>query len=367
LLYKIIKGEKLLVNKTEKPNIKVYAPLIFLLAIIIVLVVCIYTFVVKNYKESVDDSIVSGRPVHQSVYGRRTQEIFKKVKENFLKLEDSLSYDIDGSDVDKINSGAGTKWVKVGKNTIDILDKAHDVSKNSGGIFDITSLPLFKLWGFEDNQVCVPAAEKVNEILKHVNYNLVNINHNLNRVKLDDEFSLISLKNLLSGVLCENAIGVYKDSEISYGIISVSNVTGLYGEKPDQPFWKISLRDPLDNDISIGNVKVKDGYIATFGSSSDKIFLNGEKINKIVNPKTGELPQNDISSAMVFYSDPIIASALSKVCCTADKETGFKILNHYGAEAIFIDSFKKICITKNIYDKFSLINDDYKVCPLSIQ
>jgi thiamine biosynthesis lipoprotein len=343
----------------------VYVPLIFLLAAIIVLVICIYTFAVKNYKESVDDSVVSGRSVHQAVYGRHTQEVFKKIKENFLKLEDSLSYDIDGSDVDKINSGAGTKWVKVDKNTIDILNKAHDVSQNSGGIFDITSLPLFKLWGFEDSQVCTPAAEEINETLKHVNYNLVNINHNLDRVKLDDEFSLISLKNLLSGILCENAVGVYKGSEISYGIISVGNVTGLYGEKPDQSFWKISLRDPFDSDINIGNIKVKSGYISTFGCNSDKIFFNGEKINKIVNPKTGELPKSDILSATVFYSDPIIAGALSKVCCIIDKEASFKILNHYGAEAIIIDSDKNVHITQNIYDEFNLIKNDYKVYSLS--
>lgn len=353
-------------NKTRSMGVKVYAPLIFLLAIIIVLVICIYTFAVRNYKESTDNSIVSGRSIHQSVYGRHTQEVFKKVKENFLKLEDSLSYDIDGSDVDKINSGAGTKWIKVDKNTIDILDKARDVSKNSFGVFDITFLPLFRLWGFEDNQVHAPSDEEIGETLKHVDYSLVNINHNLDRVKLDDEFSLISLKNLFNGILCENAISVYRDSEINYGIISVGNVTGLYGEKPDQQFWKISLKDPFDNDINIGNIRVKDGYVSTFGGSSDKIFFNGEKINKVINPKNGLLPKSNILSATVFYSDPIIASALSKVCCIADKETSFKILNYYGAEAIFIDSSKNIYVMKNIYDRFNLIKDDYKVYSFTI-
>ena len=50
------------------------------------------------------------------------------------------------SDIFQINIHAGKDWVKVSQDTIDVLQKAVEVSKSSNGVFDVTTEVLTDYW-----------------------------------------------------------------------------------------------------------------------------------------------------------------------------------------------------------------------------
>jgi thiamine biosynthesis lipoprotein len=347
---------------------KIYVFLFCVLGVVLVALTGIYIFTVSNYKEFTENSRVAENQVHQTIFGKRVYDVFDAVRKDLLRMEELLLCCIDGSDIDKINSAAGYKWIKVDKDTIEILDKVMDVSKNTAGIFDITTLPLRRLWGLDDfNHTTVPEAQQIDRLLSHVDYTAIQIEHHTQRVQLTDKCASISLRSLLRGVLCGKAVDIYRRSpNIEYGIVSVNGVVGVYGEKPDHTRWKISIKDPFDSDSIIAILKMKGGYAATFGGYADKISLNGEKVNKIVNPITGYLPDTEIASVTVIYPDPIIACALAETCSIANKSDRYRILNHYGAEAIFIDFAGRIYLTANIFDDFNLTKEEHELERFSI-
>ena len=49
--------------------------------------------------------------------------------------------------IDKINKNSGN-FVKVNKKTVDLLEKVIHFSEIMNGEYDITIMPLIKLWGF---------------------------------------------------------------------------------------------------------------------------------------------------------------------------------------------------------------------------
>ena len=66
----------------------------------------------------------------------------------------------ENSYIDKINKNSG-HFVKVDIETVEILRKVIHLSKIIGGEYDITIMPLIRLWGFYKQNPVLPCFEKI--------------------------------------------------------------------------------------------------------------------------------------------------------------------------------------------------------------
>ena len=126
------------------------------MVIVLICSVVGYVFIEQKDKSFTNTSSGMGVQVHQMLYGNEAELAAKTVRESIEELENKISYDIAESDIERINSGAGEKWVRVSDETIDALDKIISVSKKSKGTLDPTVLPLVSLWGLDCNTVKYP-------------------------------------------------------------------------------------------------------------------------------------------------------------------------------------------------------------------
>lgn len=309
-------------------------------------------------------SSAMGVQIHQILYGSDAEKASKEVREKIEKLEDILSYDIEGSDIDRINGGAGEKWVKTSKETIQLLDKFISISKRSKRTVDPTSLPLISVWGFDGTVAKYPSKNEIDFALENIDYRDIKINYDVDRIKIGKKGEAITLKHVERGAACSAAIDIYKNMKVDYGVVAVGGVVGVYGVKPDNSAWKISVKDPFlynSEDVRIAALRIKSGYVATFGGKEDKININGSQRNRILNIKTGMPLENDVALVSILHPDAIVANTLSQICCILDRNESREILNYYGAEAVFVYNDKKIYITPKIRGDFSIIAPEYSM------
>lgn len=107
---------------------------------------------------------------------------FFSVLENINKMYNSYS---ENSFIDRINKNAG-KFVKVNDRTVEMLERILYFSDILEGEYDITIMPLIKLWGFyRANVISIPDKEKIEEVKKIVDYKKIKINKINNEVKID--------------------------------------------------------------------------------------------------------------------------------------------------------------------------------------
>ena len=71
----------------------------------------------------------------------------------------------ENSYIDKINKNSG-HFVKVDLQTIEILRKIIYLSKIIGGEYDITIMPLIRLWGFYKQNPVLPCFEEIKNALE---------------------------------------------------------------------------------------------------------------------------------------------------------------------------------------------------------
>jgi len=118
------------------------------------------------------EELIFGTKVYQKIYSDSNDAklILNKANTIMRNFEDSLSFFKEGSDVSRINQNAGKKFVKVSKDTFEIIRESKQFSEMTDGLFDITIAPLVKEWGINTYNPQIIKEGKIKEILSLVSY-----------------------------------------------------------------------------------------------------------------------------------------------------------------------------------------------------
>ena len=88
------------------------------------------------------------------------------------RINERMSTYIPDSDVSRFNRGPADQWHPVDPETARVVAAAKDISRLSGGAFDITVGPAVKLWNFGPGkgEFKVPTDEQIAEVARRVGY-----------------------------------------------------------------------------------------------------------------------------------------------------------------------------------------------------
>ena len=234
----------------------------------------------------------------------------------------------ENSYIDKINKNSGY-FVKVDIETVEILRKVIHLSKIIGGEYDITIMPLIRLWGFYKQNPVLPYFEKIKKVKRLVDYKKIIIDRKRKRVKIGKNQEIITgsfIKAYAIEKMVEEMkkIGI-KDAIVNAGGSSIIAIDewGIIAENPEDE--KEVLRNingmPVriteyeysgngDNDLF--EIKIKNMSYSTSNQKNTYLMINNEKYGHIISPKTGFPSQNKqvgVITENAFFGD-IISTGL---------------------------------------------------------
>ena len=210
--------------------------------------------------------------------------------------------------ISKINKNSG-RFVEVNDETIEILEKVIYYSDKLNGEYDITIMPLIKLWGFyKKNPQKIPLKEEIEEIKKLVNYKNIQIDKKNKRVKIEKNQEIITGSFIKSYAVDKMFIKM-KEIGITDAIVNAGGSTIVALNDSDNTEWGIIVEGDGEDlfDINISN----ESY-STPNQLNTYIAINGEKYGHILSPKTGYPSQNKqigIVTESAFIGD-IISTGL---------------------------------------------------------
>ena len=251
--------------------------------------------------------------------------IFDKLFGILENVDEKYNSYSENSYIDKINKNSG-HFVKVNDETIKILSKIIHLSKIIGGEYDITIMPLIRLWGFYKQNPILPSLDKIKKAKRLVDYKKIIIDKKRNRVKIEKNQEIITgsfIKAYAIEKIVEEMkkIGI-KDAIVNAGgssIIAI-NEWGIITENPEEereilrnekgmPI-KITQNQYADNDEynDLFEIKIKNKTFSTSNQKNTYILINNEKYGHIISPKTGFPSQNKqvgIITKSAFFGDII--------------------------------------------------------------
>lgn len=274
------------------------------------------------------------------------------VFEEFGRLDALMTTWRDDSDVSKINAGAAEQPVVVSDEVIKVIAKAQDVSRASGGAFDITIGAFRGLWKFdEDKDGSIPDPKDVRARLPLLGYRNIVLDRAKKTVKLKKKGVSINLGGIAKGYAVDRGVALLRERGFDHFILQAGGDLFVSGQRGDR-LWRVGIRDPRgERDATFAIAAIKDRTFSTSGDYERSIVKDGVRYHHILDPVTGQ-PAMRSRSVTVMAPDALTADAWSTALFVLGVKKGMPLVEKMrDIEAVFVDADNKVHISSGLQGK----------------
>lgn len=336
--------------------------LIFLMAIVMSLGMLVGCGKKETIKPISKTNLLLGTVVNIKIYDKVEDGIFEQIFDRLSEIESEMSVKIDTSEVSMINKNAGIKKVKVSDDTMKVINVGKEYSKLSEGNFDISILPIVRLWNIGTDKARVPSQEEIEAKKPLVNFKNIEIYKDTNEVMLLKKGMALDLGGIAKGYAADEIVKILEKENVKAAVIDLGGNITVYGSKEGQDKWKIGLQNPYkERNKHLGVLNVKDESIVTSGIYERKFEKDGKLYHHILSPFNGYPVDNDLASVTIVTKESINADSLSTATFSLGLNKGLEFLESMdGVEGIFVTKEKKVYITEGLKDTFVLSDKDFE-------
>jgi len=178
----------------------------------------------------------------------------------------------------------------VSDDTRHVIERANSFSEQFEGAFDITVLPLLKLWEESISKDRMPTDSEIGGRLELVNYRNISIEGR--NIRFKKRGMGITLAGVAKGYAVDKAIEALRRFHIEHALVNAGGDIRVIGGKDEKIPWRIGIRDPRNKNRIVTVVELYDRAIATSGTYR-------RPFGDILHPKLGRPPRGVLSSTVI--------------------------------------------------------------------
>ena len=286
------------------------------------------------------------------VYGEGAPEAAREAKERLLALDALWSATREGSDIARLNGGAG-EAIALSPKTMRLLRMSEEVREETKGALDVTLAPLLQLWGFTGGVHHVPTAEEIEAARALTGAGKLKLDEAAGTARVE-KGSSVELGAVAKGYAGELVAAELKSRGVRSAILDLGGNIEVIGAREGGAPWRIGIRNPFGGAL-LGTVAVADAAVVT--SAIDQRFFTDEAGNRywhILDPATGKPAASGLASATVVASSGGRADALSTALFVmgADRAAAFW-RERQDFEMVLVGMDGHVWITEGLLDRFS--------------
>lgn len=255
------------------------------------------------------------------------------------EIEDLMSTYKEDSELSILNRRAFEEFMPLTEETFIVVKKAIEFSRLSRGAFDITCMPLYKLWRDAGKSERLPTNEELKKALSVVGYKKINLDAEKQALSFQQKGMELDVGGIAKGYAVDEAVKVLKGHGIERALVDAGGDLYALGTKPGGEPWRIGIQDPYhanDSETLVGKLKINDCAVATSGDYQRFTVIKGKKYSHIVNPLTG-WPVENVPGVTVIAKDTLTADALATALSVMGIEEGIELAKSIpGVEALII-------------------------------
>lgn len=304
-----------------------------------------------------------GTVVKVSLYDKKDDAIIKSSFNRIKEIENEVSINLQGTEIDKVNNSAGREAVKVGEDAFQIVREGLEYSKLSQGSFDITIGPVVKLWSIGLPEAKVPTKAEIDQNLKLVGYERLVVDEKDKSIFLKDKGMKIDLGAIAKGYTADAVAEVLRKNGVNSAIIDLGGNVYALGSRTDGNSWRVGIQDPfLQRGQIIGTIEVKNKSVVTSGIYERFIEKDGKRYHHILSPFDGYPYENELAGVTIVSDKSIDGDALSTSVFSKGLKGGMDFVEKIqGIDAIFVTKEKKVYLTSGLKDNFKITNEEFKL------
>jgi thiamine biosynthesis lipoprotein len=271
--------------------------------------------------------------LHLHASPRRADAAFAAGVAEVLRLERKYSRYRDDSEAARINASAGDpRGVEVDRETAGLLDYADTCFRESGGLFDVTSGVLRRVWNLKSGRL--PSREEVDSALELVGWDRVVWDGA--RLVLPRPGMEVDFGGYVKEYAADRVAELIRRRGLRHGLVDLGGDLAIVGPHPDGSAWRVGVRDPRRPDSAVAAVDLHGGAIASSGDYERCMIVDGVRYGHILDPRSG-WPVQGLAAVSVVAPHCLVAGTASTVAMLKGEVAGRAWLDALGLPHLCVD------------------------------
>jgi len=252
----------------------------------------------------VKQTFVMGTRGTITIYGLPTEAAetaAKKAIHEMHRIESVMSTWKEDSEISRVNRDAQNRPVKISSELFLLLNKTIMFSKMTSGAFDVTAMPVVKMWGFQGGEPKLPSDQEMFDTLLKVGWRKMILDAADTSITLYGG-ATIDLAGIGKGYAVDRCVSILRDHRVESALVDLGGNMFAIGAPPGREAWSIGIRDPEDPSGVIGKLLISNEAVATSGNYENYVIIDGERYGHIVDPRTGRTVDHLLGVTVVAAS-----------------------------------------------------------------
>lgn len=297
--------------------------------------------------------------VQMQAHGENAEEAVEESMERIKELENLMSKTLEISEIYQINNNPGER-IEISDDTKLVLENSLHYAEITDGKFDPTIGVLVDLWGIGTEDARVPSDSEIENALKNIGYQKLNIYDNQAEI---EEGVKLDLGGIAKGYAADEVKEITEKHNVNSAFINLGGNVLVIGNKVDGSKWKVGIQDPRQGRGSVmAIIEASDKTIVTSGNYERYFEEDGKVYHHILDPDTGYPADTNLLSVSIVSDNSFDADALSTSVYILGLEKGMKFIeNMEEVEVMFITNELEVYLSSGLKDKIEITDEKFRV------
>lgn len=284
-----------------------------------------------------DTEAVMGTRVHVELFVEddgRAAELLAAAMAEMHRIDRAFSSYRQDSELSRLNREAGAGWVAVSDEMLELLTRAHQVSRLSGGAFDITYASVGRYYDYRKGRA--PDEATIEQAIKAIDYRYVELDHVNGRVRFRRPEVYVALGGIAKGHAVDRAIEILRYAGVTQASVSAGGDSRIIGDRGGQP-WTVGIQHPREQGNVVALLPLEDTAVSTSGDYERYFEKDGVRFHHIIDPTTGR-SADGAWSVTILGPEATLTDGLSTSVFVLGPHKGLELIDQLpGIDAIIID------------------------------
>ena len=244
------------------------------------------------------------------------------------ELNQSLSTYLPDSELSQLNRAGAGQPIDLSRALDEVLQAAELVWHESGGAFDVTIGPLVNLWGFGPGKAAdasAPSASFQAQARARVGMHLLSLADGKLVKQRPDTY--IDLSALAKGYAVDDLAALLKDAGCRNFMVDIGGEIFAHGLNTQGKAWRLGIESPVAGQPGQIHavVELSNLAIATSGDYRNFRMVDGEPVDHVLDPRTGQPAASPVVSATVLHSSAMWADAYATAFMVLGEEASMNL------------------------------------------
>jgi len=253
----------------------------------------------------------------------------------YHRINRQMSTYLASSEISALNRGAAETPFKTSIELFELIARALELGRLSGGCFDISYDSVGFLYDLRAG-IVPDDASRLGQ-LPLINYRAIELDPVQHTIRFLHPGMRINLGGIAKGYAVERGAAIVRAHGIRHALLNAGGDSRVVGDRRGQP-WIIGIRNPSSHDGVVARLPIVDEAISTAGDYERYFDRDGVRYHHILNPVTG-LPSSGVRSVTVMGPDGTMTDGLDTAIFVMGVERGMALIAALpGYEAVIVDA-----------------------------